>query len=61
MAKVYLSNGEKFKGSIKRAAKRYYPGIKYRFSKPYCSGDCRKCSHVIRDKQGCAYWEVSKW
>lgn len=70
VARVYLSNGEVLegtKGNIKRAikaAKQYYPGIKYRFSKPYCNGDCRKCSHVIRDAQdwiiGCSYWEVEE-
>ena len=71
MARVYFSNGavlEGTKGQIKRAikvAKQCYPGIKYRFSKPYCKGNCRKCSHVILDAQdwsiGCSYWEVKEW
>ena len=61
MSRVYFSNGvvvEGTKGGVKRAIKahlKYFPGIKYRFSEPFCVGACSECPRNISTGWGFSY------
>lgn len=61
MARVFFSDGtavEGSKGNVKRAIKtmqRNFPGIKYRFSEPFCDGNCDECLRSIPTGWGVYY------